>query len=81
MTKEEEKIINALTVTKKEYVEYIQTLHKTLDLLNEIQRQTIKINNIKKRIAIEKIGYPPSSDYYRAIMTVLQIIDDEVMKK
>lgn len=46
-----------------------------------IQRQTIKINNIRKRVAIEKIGYPPSSDYYRAIMTVLQIIDDEVMKK
>lgn len=79
MTREEEKtIITALNITKREYARYIQILHTTQDLLEEIQKQTIKLHNIRKKVEMEKIGYPPSSDYYKAIMKVLQIIDNEV---
>ena len=33
------------------------------------------IDKIRARIELEKLGYPPSAGYYKAIMKVLQIID------
>lgn len=33
------------------------------------------LDQIRERISLEKSGYPPSADYYKAIMKVLQIID------
>lgn len=30
---------------------------------------------IRERIELEKLGYPPSAGYYKAIMKCLQIID------
>jgi hypothetical protein len=33
------------------------------------------LNKIRKRIELEKLGYPPSAGYYKAIMKCLQIID------
>ena len=33
------------------------------------------LGKIRERIELEKLGYPPSADYYKAIMKVLQIID------
>ena len=33
------------------------------------------LDKIRERISLEKIGYPPSAGYYKAIVKVLQIID------
>ena len=33
------------------------------------------LGNIRAEIKQEREGYPPSADYYKAIMKVLQIID------
>ena len=33
------------------------------------------LNKIRERIKLEKLGYPPSAGYYKAIVKVLQIID------
>lgn len=33
------------------------------------------LEKIRERVELEKLGYPPSAGYYRAIMKVLQIID------
>ena len=33
------------------------------------------LDKIRERIELEKLGYPPSAGYYKAIMKCLQIID------
>lgn len=33
------------------------------------------LDKIRERIELEKLGYPPSAGYYKAIVKVLQIID------
>lgn len=35
----------------------------------------IPLDKIRERISLEKLGYPPSANYYKAIMKCLQIID------
>ena len=50
---------------------------------NEVDRILIEnaiyegtpLDKIRERISLEKLGYPPSAGYYRAIMKVLEIID------
>ena len=34
------------------------------------------IDKIRERVELEKRGYPPSAGYYKAIMKVLQFIDE-----
>ena len=34
------------------------------------------LDKIREQIELEKLGYPPSAGYYKAIMKVLQIIDE-----
>ncbi len=34
------------------------------------------LDKISESISLEKLGYPPSADYYKAIVKVLQIIDE-----
>lgn len=41
----------------------------------ELLEQEPVIDKIRERVELEKLGYPPSADYYKAIMKVLQIID------
>ena len=41
----------------------------------ETEKSDDKLNRIKQRIALEKLGYTPNADYYKAIMKCLQIID------
>jgi hypothetical protein len=43
---------------------------------SETEKVDDKLDKIKQRIALEKLGYPPNADYYKAIMKCLQIIDD-----
>ena len=33
------------------------------------------LEKLKSRVELEKLGYPPSSGYYKAIVTVINIID------
>jgi hypothetical protein len=46
-----------------------------LDKAIEALEQEPVIDKIRERVELEKLGYPPSADYYKAIMKVLQIID------
>jgi hypothetical protein len=79
MTREEkEKAIDALkisapvmSVTQKEFNDYIQTLNQVMDWL---EQQPV-LDKIRAEIELEKLGYPPSAGYYKAIMKCLQIID------
>ena len=49
-----------------------------IDLYSVIKQKYIErevLDKIRARIELEKLGYPPSAGYYKAIMKVLQIID------
>lgn len=41
----------------------------------EIIRNGTPLDKIRKQIELEKLGYPPSAGYFKAIIKVLQIID------
>lgn len=45
------------------------------DEQNLAMKQEPVIDKIRARIELEKLGYPPSAGYYKAIMKCLQIID------
>lgn len=54
--------------TRDEYEEFLDMAIKSL------AQETI-LDKIRERIDLEKLGYPPSAGYYKAIIKVLQIID------
>ena len=39
------------------------------------------LDKIRERIELEKLGYPPSAGYYKAIIKCLQIIDKYTAEK
>lgn len=41
----------------------------------EALKQEDVLDKLRKRVELEKLGYPPSAGYYKAIMKVLDIID------
>lgn len=62
------------TIHKVRYV----TQEEALDMAIKALEQEPKIDvldKIRERISLEKLGYPPSAGYYKAIVKVLQIID------
>lgn len=46
-----------------------------LDEFAEAALNGIPLDKIRERISLEKLGYPPSAGYYKAIVKVLRIID------
>lgn len=46
----------------------------TANLLEALEQEPI-LDKMRERIELEKLGYPPSAGYYKAIVKVLQIID------
>lgn len=46
---------------------------ETLKMLPSVTPDAL--DKIRERISLEKVGYPPSAGYYKAIVKVLQIID------
>lgn len=48
---------------------------EALDMAIRSLEQEPVIDKIRERVELEKLGYPPSAGYYKAIMKVLQIID------
>lgn len=44
-------------------------------LILELLEQESILDKIRKRVDLEKLGYPPSAGYYKAIMKILDIID------
>lgn len=48
---------------------------EALDIAIKALEQEDDIDKIRKRVELEKLGYPPSAGYYKAIMKVLDIID------
>ena len=58
-----------------EAYEQAQQLQTITDNSQEIEDKMRKLDEIRARIELEKLGYPPSAGYYKAIVKVLQIID------
>ena len=48
---------------------------KALDSTIKALKQEAVLDKIRAEIEAEKLGYPPSAGYYKAIIKVLQIID------
>ena len=48
---------------------------ENLEAISKALEQEPVLDKIRERIELEKLGYPPSAGYYKAIMKVLQIID------
>lgn len=76
-----------IAVSELTNVIYIVDGKKKYDVTKEVMGAVIlthraipieKLEQIRARIEYEKIGYPPSADYYEAIMKVLEIIDKEI---
>ena len=81
-------------IDKTEVNMYIDTIYERncnineayteLDLVDTISEEEIVkpyLEKLKARVEIEKLGYPPSAGYYRAIMKVLSLIDSLLTEK
>lgn len=66
-----------LKICPKDSIAYQATLKEKefYDLAIKALKRESSLEKIKERIELEKLGYPPSAGYYRAIMKCLQIID------
>jgi hypothetical protein len=49
--------------------------HEARDMAIKALEQEPVLDKLRERVELEKLGYPPSAGYYKAIMKVLQIID------
>ena len=62
---------------------YSKDVAKFMDEIVDIDRANVFtkadmediLDKIRERIELEKLGYPPSAGYYKAIMKCLKIID------
>jgi hypothetical protein len=55
---------------------YIQGVENTTrEFKSELDQQNSMLDKIRAEIELEKLGYPPSAGYYKAIMKCLQVID------
>lgn len=84
-----QKYINALRKCAKEHendntftghIIVSDLCRDTANLLEALEQEP-DIDKIRERVELEKLGYPPSAGYYKAIMKVLQIIDNEEGEK
>lgn len=67
---------NALPKEVQEAVEICADYVKYDLLLGDTKADMIAmLDKIRGRVELEKLGYPPSADYYKAIMKVLELID------
>ncbi len=62
---------------KQEYLRDTSILIKLAEKGLKSEQETAKpyLDEIRERIELEKLGYPPSAGYYKAINKCLQIID------
>lgn len=74
MTREEREAAISTLEYIKEYCHY-EYEKETIDKVQEALNQEPILDKIRERIELEKLGYPPSAGYYKAIMRCLQIID------
>ena len=72
MTKHEADIIGGLNMTDQISNEAYKQIMIAAQDENEVGEV---LDKIRERISLEKLGYPPSAGYYKAIVKVLQIID------
>ena len=66
----EHKIIHKMNEPRAIYIS------EALDLAIKALKQEPILDKIREQVELEKLGYPPSAGYYKAIMKVLQIIDE-----
>lgn len=56
-------------------VEQAKIIDETFNIAIKALEQEHIIDKIRAEIELEKLGYPPSAGYFKAIIKVLQIID------
>ena len=64
-------------MTKEEAKDYIREwcpYDRQEEIIQALEQEPI-LDKIRERISLEKLGYPPSAEYYKAIVKVLQILD------
>ena len=61
-------------MTREEKIELLEK-ENALDSAIKALKQEAVLDKIRAEIEAEKLGYPPSAGYYKAIIKVLQIID------
>ena len=75
-------------INKAEFVEKLESetiglqswqkslIYQVMDDCYSLTPQEPILDKLRERVELEKLGYPPSAGYYRAIMKVLEIIDE-----
>ena len=71
MTNKEQTILNLKKLKSFHNGSYGADIDRAIKALE----QEPILDKIRERVELEKLGYPPSAGYYKAIMKVLQIID------
>lgn len=66
--------------TCKEYDQEKHCCHRWSKVIRDTveemkQEQEPILDKLRERVELEKLGYPPSAGYYKAIMKVLEILD------
>lgn len=67
---------DALEQIKKKYADESEWEHDHEILKAHSDGANDMLDKIRDRVELERIGYPPSEGYYKAITKVLQIIDE-----
>ncbi len=68
-------VIDISDETYNEIMDDAKNTPRNLSHYERIIANSTPLDKIRERIELEKLGYPPSAGYYKAIMKCLQIID------
>ena len=63
-----------IDMSKDDYIK-VQVGRASVSTMRNAIRNGTPLDKIRKQIELEKLGYPPSAGYFKAIIKVLQIID------
>ena len=63
-----------INISEDDYIK-VQDGRASVSTMRNAIRNGTPLDKIRKRIELEKLGYPPSAGYFKAIIKVLQIID------
>ena len=63
-----------IDIPEDDYIK-VQDGRASVSTMRKAIKNGTPLDKIRKQIELEKLGYPPSAGYFKAIIKVLQIID------
>ena len=63
-----------IDISEDDYIK-VQDGRASVSTMRKAIKNGTPLDKIRKQIELEKLGYPPSAGYFKAITKVLQIID------